>query len=46
MNIYAKILSKVLEQGIQQYIQRIIHHDQVRFIQEYKVSLTSKSQLL
>ena len=29
MNIDAKLLSKKLAHGIQQYIQRIIHHDQL-----------------
>ena len=38
MNIDAKILNEILVNNIRQYIKKLIHHDQVGLLQEFKDS--------
>lgn len=46
MNIDVKTLSKITANCIQQYNNRIINHDEVRFILGYKDNLVSANELI
>lgn len=46
MNLSAKVPNKMLAKVIQQYIKRIMPHDEVGLSQEYRVGLTFVKQVM